>query len=146
MSAECLFSIYNQRFTALSANSQGDSLYSRRMSFARRNLAALHNEIDCRRHGACVVNLAGWWSAGRLGRAAGSTSRCWLNPAEYHRRTKMRRRQFIEMPFDLLLQLVGGLMRILTHACLVDIATVHTNKAVDDLHRTAPTNNPKWHM
>ena len=43
-----------------------------------------------------------------------------------------------EMPVDLLLHLVGGLVRILPQARLVDVATVHANKTVDDLHRAAP--------
>jgi hypothetical protein len=40
----------------------------------------------------------------------------------------------MELPVYLLLDLIGRLMRVLAQAGFVDIATVHAQIAVDDLH------------
>ena len=55
--------------------------------------------------------------------------------AKGHRGTEICRVQSIDMPLELLLELVGRLLRILAQAGLVDIATVHANVTVDDHHR-----------
>ena len=68
-----------------------------------------------------------------------SERRCLERTAKGHGRPKVLRRHWVKLPVNLLLNLIGRLVRILAQAGLIHIAAVHANVAVDDLHSACPS-------